>query len=285
MNIEYDKNKKFACLLGSPVSHSISPAMHNYSFDKLGIDAKYYAIDVDKDGLAKAIDDIKRTDFLGANVTMPLKNEIIKYMDELDISSQLAGAVNTVVPKNGHLIGYTTDGVGFIDSLREINVDVKGKDILILGAGGAATSVIVALALNNANSVTIAKRFNSTISDTRAFAKKVADNTTCNTDVIDIEDRLILQEAITHSHILVNATPVGMTSDKSLIDASLLRQSLVVCDLIYEPPMTRLLQDASEAGCKYINGKYMLLYQGARSFKLWTGKDMPIQEVKSKYFS
>ena len=216
---------------------------------------------------------------------MPLKNEIIKYMDKLDISSQLAGAVNTIVPTNGQLVGYTTDGAGFVNSLKEIDEDVQGKDILILGAGGAATSVIVELALNNANSVTIAKRFNSTISDTRAFAKKVADNTTCNTDVIDIEDRIILQEAITHSHILINATPVGMTSDKSLIDASLLRQSLVVCDLIYEPPMTRLLQDASKAGCKYINGKYMLLYQGARSFKLWTGKDMPIQEVKSKYFS
>ena len=145
MSIEYDKAKKFACLFGSPVAHSISPAMHNYSFEKLGIDAKYYAVDVNADGLEDVMKDIRVTDFLGANVTMPLKTEIIKYLDRLDISSQLAGAVNTIVPINGQLVGYTTDGAGFVDSLREIDVDVEGKDILILGAGGAATVIILIL--------------------------------------------------------------------------------------------------------------------------------------------
>lgn len=285
MNIEYDKNKRFACLLGSPVSHSISPAMHNYSFEKLNINAEYYAIDVTADNLENVMNDIRKTDFLGANVTMPLKNEVIKYMDELDISSQLAGAVNTIVPINGQLVGYTTDGAGFVDSLREINVDVEGKDILILGAGGAATSVIVELAIDKANSITIAKRFNKTIDDVRAFANKVTDKTNCSTTLIDIEDNNALKEAIEECHILINATPVGMTSNKSLIDKSYLRKELVVCDLIYEPPMTKLLLDASEVGCRYLNGKYMLLYQGARSFKLWTNNDMPVKEVKAEYFS
>lgn len=285
MSIEYDKTKKFACLLGSPVAHSISPAMHNYSFEKLGVDAKYYAVDVNADGLEDVMKDIRATDFLGANVTMPLKTEIIKYLDKLDISSQLAGAVNTIVPINGQLVGYTTDGAGFVDSLREINVDVEGMDILILGAGGAATSVIVELAIDKANSITIAKRFNKTIDDVRAFSNKVTDKTNCSTTLIDIEDNNALKEAIEECHILINATPVGMTSNKSLIDKSYLRKELVVCDLIYEPPMTKLLLDASEVGCRYLNGKYMLLYQGARSFKLWTNNDMPVKEVKAEYFS
>ena len=285
MSIEYDKTKKFACLLGSPVAHSISPAMHNYSFERLGINAKYYAIDVTSDDLKKVMKDIRATDFLGANVTMPLKNEIIKYLDKLDISSELAGAVNTIVPINGQLVGYTTDGAGFVESLREIEVDVKNKDILVLGAGGAATSVIVELAIDKANSITIAKRFNKTIDDVRAFANKVTDKTNCSTTLIDIEDNNALKEAIEECHILINATPVGMTSNKSLIDKSYLRKELVVCDLIYEPPMTKLLLDASEVGCRYLNGKYMLLYQGARSFKLWTNNDMPVKEVKAEYFS
>lgn len=284
MNIEYDKTKKFACLLGSPVAHSISPAMHNYSFEKLGVDAKYYAVDVNADGLEDVMKDIRATDFLGANVTMPLKTEIIKYLDKLDISSQLAGAVNTIVPINGQLVGYTTDGAGFVDSLREINVDVEGKDILILGAGGAATSVIVELAIDKANSITIAKRFNKTIGDVLEFANRVTTKTNVKTSVIDIEDNNAIKEAILHRHILINATPVGMTSNKTLIDKSFLRKELVVCDLIYEPPMTKLLKDASDIGCKYINGKYMLLYQGARSFKLWTELNMPVEEVKDLYF-
>ena len=284
MSIEYDKTKKFACLLGSPVAHSISPAMHNYSFEKLGIDAKYYAVDVSADGLEDVMKDIRAIDFLGANVTMPLKTEIIKYLDKLDISSQLAGAVNTIVPINGQLVGYTTDGAGFVDSLREIDVDVEGKDILILGAGGAATSVIVELAIDKANSITIAKRFNKTIGDVLEFANRVTTKTNVKTSVIDIEDNNAIKEAILQSHILINATPVGMTSNKTLIDKSFLRKELIVCDLIYEPPMTKLLKDASDTGCKYINGKYMLLYQGARSFKLWTELNMPVDEVKDIYF-
>jgi len=284
MSIEYDKTKKFACLLGSPVAHSISPAMHNYSFEKLGIDAKYYAVDVSADGLEDVMKDIRAIDFLGANVTMPLKTEIIKYLDKLDISSQLAGAVNTIVPINGQLVGYTTDGAGFVDSLREIDVDVEGKDILILGAGGAATSVIVELAIDKANSITIAKRFNKTIGDVLEFANRVTTKTNVKTSVIDIEDNNAIKEAILQSHILINATPVGMTSNKTLIDKSFLRKELIVCDLIYEPPMTKLLKDASDTGCKYINGKYMLLYQGARSFKLWTELNMPVEEVKDLYF-
>lgn len=284
-NINYDPTKEFACLLGSPVSHSISPDMHNFSFDKLGIDARYYAIDIKPNELSEIMDDIREVDFLGANVTMPLKTEIIKYLDKLDISSELAGSVNTVVPINGQLVGYTTDGAGFVDSLQEINVNVEGKDILILGAGGAATSIIVELALNKANSITIAKRFNKTLNNVKDFASKVTSKTKCSTSVINIEDNNILKEAISKCHILINATPIGMTSNDSLIDKSFLRPSLVVCDLIYEPAMTKLLKDASDVGCKYINGKYMLLYQGARSFRLWTDLSMPIEDVKDKFFS
>ena len=134
-------------------------------------------------------------------------------------------------------------------------------------------------------SITIAKRYNKTLNTIKDFASKVTSKTGCTTTIIDIEDNNILKEAISKSHILINATPIGMTSNDSLIDKSFLRPNLVVCDLIYEPDMTKLLKDASDAGCKYINGKYMLLYQGARSFRLWTDLSMPVDEVKDKFFS
>ncbi len=278
-------NKKRAYLFGSPVAHSISPKMHNLSFDELKINATYKAIDIERLHIDAVDEYIRREDFLGANVTMPLKTDIISHIDRLDISSELSGSVNTIVQKDGSLVGYTTDGAGFIDSLREIDENITDKKILILGAGGAAKSIIVSLALEGTNRITIAKRYNKTIDSVIEFAEKVSDKTPCDVNVIDIEDSTVLKEAVTENDILINATPVGMTEDSTLIDKSLLRPNLTVCDLIYEPPMTKLLKDSKECGCKYINGKYMLLYQGARSFKLWTGQDMPVKKVKGTIFS
>ena len=279
-----DSIKKKAYLFGSPVAHSISPAMHNYSFKALGIDAEYEAVDIDIDNISAVTEYIRSDDFLGANVTMPLKTKMTDYVDSLNITSFLSGSVNTIVPVDNELVGYTTDGDGFVDSLAEIGVNVTGKKILILGAGGAAKAIIVKCALDKAASITIAKRNNKTIDEVIAFTENVTKETMCNVDVIDIGDEPLLQDAVADSDILINATPVGMTDNNTLIDKRWLRPELIVTDLIYEPDMTPLLISAKECGCKYMNGKYMLLYQGARGFKLWTKMDMPVEEVKETYF-
>ena len=279
-----DSIRKKAYLFGSPVAHSISPAMHNYSFKALDIDAEYEAVDIALDNISAVTGYIHSSDFVGANVTMPLKTKIVDYMDRLDITSRLSGSANTIVPVNGELIGYTTDGDGFVDSLAEIEVNVAGKNILILGAGGAAKAIIVKCALDNAASIIIAKRYNKTVEKVITFAENVSKETGRAVSVVDMEDSSLLRDAVANSDILINATPVGMTDNNTLIDKRWLRPELIVCDLIYEPAMTVLLADAKKCGCKYMNGKYMLLYQGARSFKLWTGMDMPVGEVKKEYF-
>lgn len=276
---------KKAYLFGSPISHSISPAMHNYSFDKLNINARYEAIDISLDNIASINQYIRDDYFLGANVTMPLKTEVIKLLDKLDITSQLSGSVNTIVKKDGLLYGYTTDGAGFINSLREIDIDIANKHILMLGAGGAARAIITQASLDKAASITIAKRINHGFKEIETFISKVTDETLIDINLIDITSDTSIKDAVDKCDIIINATPVGMTIQGSLIDKSYLTKDKVVCDLIYEPDMTKLLTDAKKSGCKYINGRYMLMYQGALSFKLWTDMDMPIEEVKKKYFS
>ena len=266
------------------INYSIIWCMHEYSFNANGINASYTAIDIDSAHISDVTSYIRSDDFLGANVTMPLKTDIIEYIDELDITSRLSGAVNTIVPVNGQLIGYTTDGAGFVDALSQIGVSITVKNILILGAGGAAKSIIVKCALDGAKSITIAKRYNNSLSSVEEFGQNVSSETNCDVRIIDIEDSSVMRDTINKSDVLINATPIGMDGDTSLIEKSMLNPSLVVCDLIYEPAMTKLLNDAAECGCTYMNGKYMLLYQGARSFKLWTDSDMPINDVKRKYF-
>lgn len=276
---------KKAYLIGSPVAHSLSPKMHNLAFSQLKINAYYEAIDVQNDELQEIIQSFRRENFIGANVTMPHKNNVIKYLDELDITSKLSSSVNTIVPKDDKLIGFSTDGKGFIDSLTTYDVNIKEKKILILGAGGAAKSIIVQAALDEASQIIIAKRKNSSYQDTINFANTVTNTTNCTIKVIDINSS-ILEASINESDILINATPIGMKeNDTSIIPAKYLNHNIIVCDLIYEPNLTPLLKSANDLGCKTINGKYMLLYQGARSFELWTGNKMPIEIVKAKFFS
>ena len=279
-----NSSAKKAFLFGSPVSHSISPAMHNLSFKILGINANYSAIDIDLDNIDSVTKYIRNDDFLGANVTMPLKNDIGKYIDRYDTSARLSYCLNTIVPENGELVGYTTDGAGFVDSLYNNDIDVKNRSILILGIGGAARSIIVKCAFEGAKSITIAVRNVNKLRVPSEFSTDIESETSCPIKIIQL-DSDIMNATIDESDIIINATPVGMTDNNCLIDKKYLKPSHIVCDLIYNPSMTKLLINASERGCKYMNGKDMLLYQGARSFKLWTGKDMPIDEVKKMYFT
>ena len=275
-------------LLGSPVGHSGSPAMYNYSFDRLGIDYAYVAFDVKEDQMEDAIKAMKLFNMRGCNVTMPGKNVAVKYMDELSPAAKLIGAVNTIVNDNGKLTGHNTDGIGFVQNLKEHNVDVKGKKIVVAGGGGAATAVQVQCALDGAKEITIFNKKDAFFERTLNTAKKIEDGVDgVKVNVYDIDDIAKMTEEILSADIFVNATIVGMKpmDDMSVVkDLSAFHKDLVVCDVVYNPIETKLLKEAKEAGCKTVGGKGMLLWQGVAAFKLYTGKDMPVEEVREKFF-
>lgn len=278
---------KLTALLGSPVSHSISPQMHNEAFRLLNLDYTYLAFDVTPQNLNTAIQGLKAIDIKGFNVTMPLKTSVLEFVDELTPAALLAQSVNTVINKDGTLIGHTTDGIGYMDSLKDSGIHIIGKEMTILGAGGAATAICVQAALDGVSKIHIFKRKNSTWNSTYAFAEKITKETNCIVSLHDVEDETELKSCILRSDILTNATNVGMAPnlDHSLVTQDMLYPSLVVSDIIYNPFVTKLLHQAKEVGCKYINGLYMLLFQGAASFQCWTGQPMPITPIKEKYFT
>ena len=276
-------------LIGSPVGHSGSPAMYNYSFQKLGLDYVYVAFDVAQDKVGQAIEAMRTFHMRGCNVTMPDKTEAAKYMDELSDAARLIGAVNTIVNDNGKLTGYITDGEGFVNNLRDHGVEIAGKKITIAGGGGAATAIQVQCALDGAGEISIFNRKDEFFYRTLETAEKIKkQKPDCSVNVYDIADEAKIKEEISTSDIFANATILGMKpmENESVVkDVSAFRPGLVVCDAVYNPKQTKLLREAAQAGCTCISGEGMLLWQGAAAFKLYTGQDMPVQEVKEKFFS
>lgn len=276
-------------LIGSPVGHSASPAMYNYSFEKLGLDYAYVAFDVKEDKVKDAIEAMKTFHMRGCNVTMPDKVEAVKYMDALSPAAQIIGAVNTIVNDDGKLTGHMTDGEGFVKNLKAHGIDVKGKKITIAGGGGAATAIQVQCALDGAREIAIFNRkdafFERTVQTAEKIKKACPD---CTVNVFDIDDTAKMTEEIKSSDIFANATIVGMKplDDQSVVkDLSAFYPGLIVCDAVYNPTETKLLKEAKEAGCTCIGGKGMLLWQGVAAFKLYTGEDMPVEEVREKFFA
>lgn len=279
----------FMGLLGSPVAHSISPLMHNEAFHILGLDYVYLCFDVNEETLGTAVKGLKACGIRGFNLTMPDKNKIIEFLDELSPEARLIGAVNTVLNENGKLIGYNTDGYGFMQALREEGYDVNGKEVTVMGIGGASMAICAQAALDGATDLNIFGRPSSRYwKRACTFCENLQQQTGCRVNLFDNEDHYSLKKSLENSSILINATSVGMIpdTDNSIIkDTSLFYPDLTVADVIYEPRETRLLKEAKAAGCKTVNGMYMLLYQGAKAFKIWTGKDMPVSVIKEKFFS
>lgn len=276
-------------LIGSPVGHSGSPAMYNYSFQKLGLDYAYVALDIKEDQVKDAIAAMKLFHMKGGNVTMPDKTEAAKYMDELSPAAQIIGAINTIVNDNGKLTGHITDGEGFVNNLKDHGIDIKGKKITVAGGGGAATAIQVQCALDGAREITIFNKKDAFFERTLATAEKIKNAVAgIVVNVYDIDDVEKMTEEIQDSDIFANATIVGMKplDDQSVVkDLSAFRPGLVVCDAVYNPEETKMLREAKEAGCTCVGGKGMLLWQGVSAFKLFTGEDMPVEEVKERFFS
>ncbi|MGB9845418.1 shikimate dehydrogenase [Methanothermobacter tenebrarum] len=258
-------------VIGDPVEHSLSPIMHNAAFNHLKLDYVYVAFHVKKGMAKEAIEAMKTFNIKGLNVTIPHKVRILKYIDEIDETAKLIGAVNTLKLEKGKVWGFNTDGIGCVRALEEVT-NLKGKNVIILGAGGASRAITFQLASSNVGSLHILNR-------TPENAKKIAE---------DIKEKLgikvfaggleHLKEKIGDADILINTTPVGMYPNidaRPLATADILHENLIVKDLVYNPPQTRLLKEAEKAGAKTISGIKMLVYQGAESFKIWTGKEAP----------
>lgn len=285
---EITGHTKLTGLLGSPVAHSISPLMHNESFKMLGLDYVYLCFDVPENNLKTVFEGFKKLNIAGFNCTMPDKTLICQLVDELSPAASMIGAVNTVVNDNGKFTGHNTDGIGYMQSVKDAGYDIIGSTMTLLGAGGAASSIFVQAALDgvkNINIFSIKDRFWEKAED---MVEMVNKNTDCNAKLMELGDDAVLADSIANSQILTNATSVGMAPNTEaciINDRSMLREDLIVSDVIYNPMETKLVKIAKEQGCKTFNGMYMLLYQGAEAFKIWTGKDMPVEHIKKLYFN
>lgn len=287
--IEITGHTQLFGVLGSPISHSISPQMHNEAFRQLNLDCVYLAFEVGTEGMPTAVDGLRTLNVRGFNVTMPNKNIMATLCDKLSPAAEIIGAVNTVVNDNGILTGYTTDGTGYMRAVEDAGHNIIGKKMTLLGAGGASTAVFVQAALDGLSEISIFSRSTSKFNErAKCIIEKLNAHTSCKVHLYDLENQSLLKKEISESAILTNGTSVGMapdTDDSIINDISMFHKDLIVSDIIYNPRETKLMKLAKEAGCSTFNGLYMLLYQGAEAFKIWTGQDMPVDIIKAKYFS
>ncbi|MCC2252851.1 shikimate dehydrogenase [Ruminococcus sp. CLA-AA-H200] len=277
-------------LIGSPVGHSGSPAMYNYSFEKLGIDAAYLAFDVPLEKTKEAVDALKTLNAGGFNVTMPCKTAVAGLVDRLSPAAELVGACNTVVvEEDGSLTGHITDGVGFVRNLKEHGVEIKGQKIVLLGTGGAATAIAVQAALDGVEEIAIFNRKDEFYANGEKTVEKIrkAVPGIGKVWIDDLDNTELLGDVIARSDVLINATRAGMSpmEDVTPVPAEFLRPELAVADVVYNPKETLLVRKAKEAGCRAaIGGSGMLLWQGVEAFRLYTGQEMPVREVEERFF-
>ncbi len=273
MNIKGSTN--IVGLIGHPVEHSFSPPMHNAAFAELGLDYAYVAFDVNPNDLKSAVDGAKSLNIKGFNVTIPHKIEVMQYLDELDEVARLIGAVNTIDFKN--LKGYNTDGIGAVRAIEEVT-SIKDKNVVVAGAGGASRAISFYLAKFGAGSMTILNR-------NANKAKDLAGDVLKSDLIGDVGADSIseIDSYLKDADILVDTTPLGMdphVNDEPIAKSDAMHDGLVVFDAVYNPNETVLLKEAIKAGAKPVYGIKMLLYQGAESFKIWTGKDAPIDVMQ-----
>ena len=273
--MEISGKTKILGLIGYPVTHTLSPAMHNAAFKVLGLDYVYLAFEVNPMDLEGAFSGIRSLNFAGVNVTIPHKEAVLSLLDEVDREASVIGAVNTVVNRDGKLCGFNTDGRGFIESLKEEGILTEQKKVFILGAGGASRAIAFSLALHKASTVAIfdvdqnkAQELLQDVSKVEPLCHVVMGN----------------PENIGNFDIIINATPLGLKdSDPFPLRPELIKSDIVVYDVIYRH--TKLLEEAKSKGAKTVNGSGMLLWQGALAFELWTGVKAPVQIMRNALLS
>ena len=283
--MKIDGYTRLAAVVANPIKHSISPFIHNSAFEATNTNGVYLAWEVDAAELAETVANIRRYQMYGINLSMPYKEQVIPYLDQLSAEACLIGAVNTVVNREGTLIGYNTDGKGFFKSLPSFKI--SRKRLVLLGAGGAAKAILAQAILDGVSQISVFVR-SSSMEKTRPYLEKIQNATGFRVDLFALEDVQDLQDSITKADLLVNATSVGMDGTSQPIPTSIvLPEKLMVADVIYQPFETPFLKWARNQGNQSINGLGMLLYQAAEAFELWTGKEMPTDQIwellKQKY--
>lgn len=276
MNLaELNTETKLCGVIGYPLGHSLSPIMHKSAFNKLGLDYDYLIFEVHEQEFSSAFEDLKSKGFRGLNVTMPYKLEIMEYLDNIEASTRDIGAVNTIVNDDGVLTGYNTDGFGALEALRSNGVDfknLKGK-ILIMGAGGAARAIAITLTKLGAEIIIANRTFQS---------GETLVNTLKNIGTSEAIKIAEISENIDEVELVINCTSVGMHGgpEGSLLPEELIRNDMIVFDIVYSPKNTPLLTVAEKCGAKVIYGYEMLVHQGARAFELWTGETAPLEVMR-----
>ena len=283
--MKLDGYTRLAAVVANPIKHSISPFIHNTAFEATATNGVYVVWEIETSDLEQTIRNIRRYQMFGINLSMPYKEQVIPYLDELSDEARLIGAVNTVVNHDGILIGYNTDGKGFFKSLPSFTI--TGKKMTLLGAGGAAKSILAQAILDGANQISVFVR-ESSMEKTKSYLDRLEEQTGFKVDLYALEDVSELQARIAESDLLVNATSVGMDGQSSPVPESIvLPETLLVADIIYKPFETPFLKWARSQGNPAVNGLGMLLHQAAEAFQLWTGKEMPTeviwQSLQEKY--
>jgi shikimate dehydrogenase len=264
---------KLIAIFGDPIEQTLSPAIQNAALSSQGIDMVYVPFHVDNKGLEGAIEAIRSLDMVGANITIPHKEMVIGLLDEVTADALSIGAVNTIINKDGKLIGHNTDGAGYIKSLSiETGMEVKGKNVVILGAGGAARGIISALLNESPASLTIANR---TVEKAEGLATDFAEKAGFEINAVPIEKDALLPY-ISEADLLINSTSLGMGAkvpfNTLVLSLDKLPEGAIVSDIVYKPLDTALLKSARRAGLKVHKGLGMLIHQGALGFELWTGE-------------
>ncbi len=276
--MDINAQTQFCGVIGNPVEHSLSPAIHNAAFQKLGINCVYLAWRVE------AIGDAMRGlralgNFRGASVTIPHKVSAIQFLDRVEPMARKIGAINTIVAEKGQLTGYNTDATGALRALREGAVDLQGRHVIILGSGGAARAIAFALAAESgADKLTV---FGIDDHERAALASAVRSTSALAVDDLHLDDDA-LRKTLPYAQVLIHCTPIGMSPkpDATCVPASFLHAGLAVMDIVYNPRETRLLKNAKEAGCKTIPGLEMFLNQAAAQFELWTNQPAPVDVMR-----
>jgi shikimate dehydrogenase len=266
------------CIIGDPVDHSLSPAIHNAAFNSLGLNCSYIAFRVQEGQLKNSLDSLRAINIGGFNVTMPHKIRVLEYVDQYDKTVELVGAANTVKNEDGKFCAYNTDVLGFIKPLRQRGIDFNGFEVTILGAGGAARAIAVALAGERGiANINIVNRNTDRSKELANLLKKLG----LKASIVSSDN---IQNIASKSNLIINTTPHGMKDEQSLIKSSSIRKDAIVYDIVYKPINTNLLESARTAGAKVVYGYEMLLEQAIASFKIWFQRDPPIEPMKKVLF-
>lgn len=277
-----NKTVKEVAIIGESISHSQSPAMMNAAFEKLGLNYHYSIINVAPKDFKDVLYSLPGKNYAGLTVTIPYKIEIMQYMDEIDPLAQLIGAVNTVKFEDGKMIGYNTDGAGFVAGIeQDFGVSIPDSTFFIVGAGGVSRAITTTIAMKKPKRIFLESLY---FEDAQALAERI------NTNICDCCVPLHMEDDfkpyIDQANVVINASFIGMPphQDETPIDVSLLRKELLVADVIYNPLKTKFLQAAEQLGCRFLNGQYQLFHQGKIAFKIWTGEEAPGDVMRPAVF-